>query len=233
VPRSLTSTLAHGRDAFNAALFRRRYGFPPPPPHTVLGEYMAIVDVLRSPEQLAVPGDWLEIGVFLGGGTYMLSQILRGSAPGRRVIAVDIFARDTDETKALDGRSMDEIYLEHLAFVGTHLGVEPDQETIFRRVTEGLSNVVVVVGDSKTVELPTEQLSFAFIDGNHAADYVRSDFERTWALLSVGGIVALDDYAHAIPEVTRTVHELIGERASEIERFWVAGSKTAVLRKAG
>jgi hypothetical protein len=228
----LTTRLTQAREAIDAARFRRRYGFPPPPPHTVLGEYMAIVDVVRSPEQLAVPGDWLEIGVFLGGGTYMLSHILGRSAPGRRVIAVDIFSRDTDATKALDGRSMDEIYLGHLAFVGAQLGTEADQEAIFRRVTGDLRNVEVVVGDSKTVELPTEQLSFAFIDGNHAADYVRSDFERTWALLSPGGIVALDDYAHAIPEVTRTIHELIGERAEEIERFWVAGAKTAVLRKA-
>ena len=228
----MSTRLTRAREALDAARFRRHYGFPPPPPHTVLGEYMAVVDVVRSPEQLAVPGDWLEIGVFLGGGTYVLSNILSRSAPGRRVIAVDIFSRGTDATKALDGRSMDEIYLGHLAFVGGQLGTEPDQEAIFRRVTSGLPNVEVVVGDSKTVELPTDRLSFAFIDGNHAADYVRSDFERTWALLAPGGIVALDDYAHAIPEVTRTIHELVGERAGEIERFWVAGTKTAMFRKA-
>jgi predicted O-methyltransferase YrrM len=212
--------------------FQRKYGFPPAPPHTYLSGYDVVLDVITKPEQLAVPGDWLEIGVLLGGNTYHLCRALERSAPGRRVIAVDIFARGTDDTRAVDGRSMDEIYEAHLAFVAGQLGTTADQEAIFRRVTAGCRNLDVVIGDSKTVELPTERLSFAYIDGNHAADYVASDFERAWDLLSPGGIVALDDYAHSIPDVTRTVHELVGAHAAEIERFWVDGGNTAFVRKA-
>lgn len=220
--------LTRARELAHEALFRRRYGFPLPPPHTYLGDYGFLLDVLRTPEQRAVRGDWLEIGVFLGGGTY---QLCHAAPPGTTVIAVDVFARGTDATEALDGRSMDEIYERHLAFVAGQLGTAADQEAIFRQVTAGLPNLTVVIGDSKTVDLPTARLAFAFIDGNHAADYVRSDFERAWALLAPGGIIALDDYAAAIPEVTRTVHELVGEHAAEIERFWTGGAKTALIRR--
>lgn len=219
------------RDRLYQARFRRKYGFGPPPPHTDLSNYDHVVDTLLAPEQRAVEGDWLEIGVFLGGGTYKLCNALGRIAPKRKVIAVDIFARGTDATQAEDGRSMDEIYERHLEYISGQLGTSPDQEAIFRRVTAGCQNLEVVIGDSKTVELPTDKLSFAYIDGNHAADYVRSDFERAWELLVPGGIIALDDYAHAIPEVTLTIHELVGAHASEIERFWVGGLKTALIRK--
>ncbi len=224
----MPAALTRAREAAHEARFRLRYGFPLPPPHTYLGDYGFLLDVLRTPEQRAVGGDWLEIGVFLGGGTHQLSH---AAPPGARVIAVDVFARGTDGTQAADGRSMDEIYEEHLRFVARRLGTAPDQEAIFRQVTAGLDNLVVVVGDSRTVGLPTDRLAFAYIDGNHAADYVRSDFERAWALLAPGGIVALDDYGHAIDEVTRTVHELVGEHAAEIERFWTGGGKTALVRR--
>ena len=66
-------------------------------------------------------------------------------------------------------------------------------------MTAGLDNIRVIVGDSAEVDLPAEQVAFAFIDGNHAATYVRSDFEKVWKLLSAGGLVAFHDYDHDLP----------------------------------
>jgi predicted O-methyltransferase YrrM len=219
------------RDRLAGAAYRRRRGFPPPPPLTDMTGYEALLDVATAPEQRDVPGDWLEIGVFLGGGTYQLCRALEQIDSARRVIAVDVFAPDEDSTMADDGRTMAEIYDAHLRFVAGRLGTAPDQEAVFRRVTAGCRNLTLVKGDSLTVELPTRAIGFAHIDGNHSAQYVRGDFERAWALLSPGGVIALDDYAHGIPEVTRTIHELIGEHAAEIDRFWTAGPKTGFVRR--
>jgi hypothetical protein len=136
---------------------------------------------------------------------------------------MDIFEPDVDETAATTGLVMSGIY--H-AVLG-----DRDQREIYDAVTAGLGNVETVVGDSRTVEIPTDRIAFAHIDGNHEAAYVRSDFERLWPLVLPGGVVAFDDYGHDLPEVTDTVDALRGEHASDIGDFWTAGAKTAFLSK--
>ena len=94
-------------------------------------------------------------------------------------------------------------------------------------------NVVTTAGDSATVALPTDRLAFTHIDGSHDPAYVRSDFERTWAITVPGGVVAFDDYGYDLPEVTAEIDELRDEHAGEIAEFWIAGRKTAMLQKVG
>jgi predicted O-methyltransferase YrrM len=160
-----------------------------------------------------VPGDVVEIGVLLGGGTYKLCHWFAQHAPDKRVVAIDIFDPTFDLTTCTDGETMAALYEEALA--------GRDQRSVFDEVTGSCANLTVVAGDSAAVELPCERIAFAYIDGNHSADYVRSDFELVWQRLSPGGVVAFDDYGGNLPEVTRTLHELIGEHAGEIARVSV------------
>ena len=182
-----------------------------------LTPYDHLLDVLRNG---LPPGDVVEIGAFVGGGVAQLAR----AAPGRRVIAVDLFAPGADPTVNTAGAAMAGIY-------GHVLGGR-SQRALYDAVTAGLPNVVTVAGDSAEVDLPTGAIAFAHVDGNHGPAYVRGDFEKVWARTVPGGVVAFDDYGHDLPGVTRTVDALRAERRDEIAAFWVAGEKTAFVRKA-
>ena len=88
-------------------------------------------------------------------------------------------------------------------------------EEAFRRNTRDCDNVVLLREDSMTVAIPS-RLCFAFIDGNHAREYVISDFEKAWAALVPGGAVCFDDYAHDLPPVTHAVNQCLARHLGEV-----------------
>jgi hypothetical protein len=200
-----------------------RYGFLPPPRWSVLADYRPILDVIEQRGLTGLDGDFVEIGVLLGGGTYQLAKLLERRAPGRRMIAIDIFDPSFDLTESTDSRDMAGIYA---AVLGRH-----EQRALYDAVVAGCPNVITVVGDSAKVDVPTDRVAFAHIDGNHDAAYVRSDFELLWRRTVPGGVVAFDDYGHDLPEVTATIDALRDERAAEIGDFWTAGLKTAFIQR--
>jgi hypothetical protein len=204
-------------------LFRARWGFEPPPPGSDLSGYERFLAVAEQHGLQHVPGDIVEIGVFLGGGTYKLCRWFEAQAPDKRVIAIDVFDPDFDVTASTDGDTMAALYEGWLA--------GRDQRAVFDEVTGACTNLTVLAADSAAVELPAEAVAFAYVDGHHSAEYVRSDFELVWRRLSPGGVVGFDDYGGNLPEVTRTLHRLIGEHADEIARGWVDGP-TLFLQRA-
>ena len=189
--------------------FRRRYGFWPPPAWSDMSGYEPLMDAIIENGVLGVPGDFVEIGAPLGGGSYKLARLLERT--NKRLIVVDVFDPEFDRTTCESGATMASVYAGQLR--------GRSQLEVFKQVTRGLPNITTMVGDSASVALPTP-LAFGFIDGNHDAAYVRGDFERIWDQLSPGGLVAFHDYDHDLPHVTRTIHELVGEHASEIKRAW-------------
>lgn len=208
---------------------RRKYGIDPPPPAWAdMTGYEPMLDVIVREGLDRVDGDVLEIGVMLGGGTRKLCGLFSNRAPDKRVIAVDIFDPNFDHSPniAVDaqgrpngrpGQEMATVYSEHMARAGAI-----DQRATFNRITAGCSNLVVVAGDSTKVDIPTDRLCFAFIDGNHDRAYVRADFDTAWSRLSPSGVVALHDYGYDLPEITEEVHVQIGAHAAEIQRVWVS-----------
>jgi hypothetical protein len=205
------------RERLRSSLFRRRYGFDPPPDWSDLTGYEALLDVVLAERLNELPGDVLEIGVLMGGGTAKLCGLLGRLAPDKRVIAVDLFDPSFDPTESPLGMSMAEIYD---VKVGDH---GSDQRAVFDKVTSGARNLVVVAGDSTKVGIPTDQLALAFIDGHHATDYVRADFDTAWSRTVPGGVVAFHDYGGDLRHLTAAIHQLIGEHADEIDRVWTNG----------
>ncbi len=204
--------------------YQRRFGFLPPPRWSTLTGYEHILDVILERRLHELDGDLVEIGAFLGGGVQQLARLWERLAPDRKVLAVDVFELGADHTSAATGIEMDDIYR---TVLGGH-----DQRAVYDSVVAECRNVQTVVGDSTVVDLPTERISFAHIDGNHDPAYVRSDFERLWPKVVPGGVVAFDDYGLDLPDVTATVDALRAERAPEIAAFWTSGTKTAFLEKA-
>jgi hypothetical protein len=210
-------------DARRARRFARRWGFGPPPPWSDTLGYEVLLEEIERHRLDQVDGDVLEIGALLGGGTAKLCHWLALNAERKRVITVDVFDIGFDKTTTAGGWSMPELYGDIVK--------GRDQRDVFDEVTSGCSNLVVVVGDSTAVELPTQRLAFAFVDGNHDIDYVLSDFERVWERLSPGGIAAFHDYGGDLPGVTRALHESIGRHAAEIARVWTRAPTLLFLQR--
>lgn len=173
--------------------------------------YETLIDFMKARRILERPGDVVEIGAFLGGGTLKLSRYLRKRYPGKKLFVVDIFEPGFDLTRTEEGRPMTEIYSLALGRYGNKT-----QWEIFSEVTRGCRNITVLKGDSRAAVLPCGAVCFAFIDGNHDAVYVESDFRLVWEKLSPGGAVAFHDYDYNLPEVTKKVDELAEKCAREI-----------------
>jgi hypothetical protein len=193
--------------------YRARWGFMPPPLGSDWSGYEQLLETFDRHGIAGVPGDVVEVGVLLGGGTYKLCKYFERKAPDKRIFAIDIFDPEFDVTVSSGGPVMADLYLEALA--------GRDQRSVFDSVTRDCRNLVVLAEDSAKAQVPAERLAFGYIDGNHSAPYVRSDFELVWSRLSPGGIVALHDYGVDHPAVTHTVHALIGEHAEEVGKVWV------------
>lgn len=207
---------------FRVAKFLASYKFLPPPDGTDMAGYEALITFFEAHKLLEVDGDIVEIGAFLGGGTYKLAKYLERKGSSKRVYAVDVFDIYADRTECAQGITMADMYEHAVKTIGKGLS----QWEIFQIVTKKCRNIEIIKGDSKEVELPISSICFAFIDGNHEPSYVRNDFYLVWPKLSRGGVVAFDDYGHDLPQVTATINELIGEHAHQIT---VIGRKGKII----
>jgi len=161
--------------------------------------------------------------VFLGGGTYKLSKLLEKLGVNKKIYAIDIFNPEFDKTTCTRGESMSELYKRILK--------GKNQYEVYKEITKNCKNVVTLVGDSKKITLPCEKVAFAYIDGNHSPEYVKNDFYLVWNKLVSNGIIAFDDYGYDLPQVTKTIHQLIGEQSDKILKIWTAGLKTIFIQK--
>lgn len=207
-----------GRRRFTTS-YRQRYGFPWPPRWTDMTGYEPILDVILEHQLWEVEGDVLEIGVFLGGGTYKLCGLFAARAPDKTIYAVDVFDLSFDQTQTEDGMALAPFYQEAILRDAGTL----EQRAVFDQVTGGCANLVTIAGDSTQVEIPPNKLCLSYIDGSHDPVFVRKDFATCWGRTAPGGIVAFHDYGGDLPRVTESIHQLIGEHAGEVARFWSDG----------
>jgi len=189
--------------------------------------YDVLLDFIISRRIFELEGDVLEIGAFLGGGTYKLSKLAEKLSPTKRIFVIDVFDPYFDNIRCLLGTEMRELYRKTLALYYSGLS----QEQVFRWVTRSCKDIVVIKSDSKQVFLSTQKLCFAFIDGCHEPSYVKNDFYLAWERLVSGGVVAFDDYGFDLPQVTRTIDELIELHRSEIKEIVSLGKKIIGLIK--
>ena len=147
-----------------------------------------------------LPGDFIEIGCFVGGGT---AKLARTALPlGKKVFAVDIFEPACDTTKNTAGFCMGDIY--------GYLLSGRSQENLFRENTAGFDNIVLLRMDSRDLAFPPEQrFSFAFIDGNHDPEVVKSDFTILWPYMVPGGVIGFHDYQGDLPQTTCAIDEVL------------------------
>ena len=199
------------------AWFWAKYGFLPPPEGSDLVGYEVLIDYMKENRALELPGDVVEVGAFCGGGTYKFSKSLSRMARGKRVHVIDCFEIEFDKTECTAGTQMAQLYSRHLK--------GRSQKDVFSRVTRGLQNVEVIEMDSMCAKISANAICFAFIDGNHAPEYVRNDFYLVWDKLAPGGVVAFHDYGYDLPQVTAALDKLCTEHREEISKRFINKEK--------
>ena len=203
--------------------FFAKYGFWPPPLFTDISGYEILLDTILKERVYELDGDFVEIGVFLGGGTYKISKLLEQLKSSKKLYAIDIFDPSFDMTICTQGKTMEELYGRILK--------GKDQRYLYNKTIKSCKNIVTIAGNSKQVELPCEKIAFAFIDGNHSPDYVKNDFYKVWEKMVSKGIVAFDDYGYDLPQVTKTIDELLKEEEQNILKTWTTGLKAIFIQK--
>jgi len=174
--------------------------------------YETLIEFIKLNDILSIKGDLVEIGAFLGGGTYKLSKFLEGKRSSKKLYVIDIFDLTFDRTVNNDGNEMATLYLNGLKAYGGKT-----QWNVFLEITKGCKNVFVLKGDSKYVTIPSNNLCFGFIDGNHKPEYVENDFYLVWNKLLSKGVVAFHDYEWDLPQTTIKIKELVSRHFFEIQ----------------
>lgn len=161
----------------------------------------------------AGPGTLAEIGRFRGGSTLITAVAMHPEA--------ELWSYDLQVALRPDlpGDLLDRELLEALRRYGLE------------------SRVHLVVGDSRSVDLPPGPLVSLFVDGDHSYEGARADYERWRTLVAPGGQLLFHDavdrggYGTQYPGVRRLVGEIERDDA-EFERRPGAGSIAQFVRRA-
>jgi SAM-dependent methyltransferase len=183
--------------------------------------YDTLVAFMRDHRVCELPGDFIEIGAFLGGGTAKLAKFA-GSCR-KQVWVIDIFDPAFDRTETIDGEIMSDMYQRFLHYAS--------QEQIFRRVTGPYRKKLrVLKGDSRRVRVPDRcRFCFGFIDGNHHPLWVINDFLLVWDRLVPGGWVGFHDYGGDLPLVTAAIDLIAKACRDSIDDVVRIKEKTVIL----
>lgn len=136
------------------------------------------------------PGTIVELGRFKGGSTFIFASAMPA---GSRLWSVDLHVPESPE---LTGDVLDRELADALERYGL------------------ARNVELVVGDSRTVDLPPAPFELLFVDGDHSYEGARADLERWGELVRPGGHVLFHDavdtagYGNVYPGVAQVVAEL-------------------------
>lgn len=204
-------------------VFLYKYRFLPPPYYADLSGYELLMDVILENKLYELEGDFVEIGVFLGGGTYKLSKLIERKDSIKKIFAIDIFDPTFDKIACMRGNTMEEIYMKILN--------GKNQYEIYKKVTQNCKNIITISGDSKKINISCEKIAFVYIDGNHSPDYIKNDFYKVWSKIVQGGVIAFDDYGYDLPQVTEAIDALIANEKQLILKYWKSGLKTIFIQK--
>lgn len=136
----------------------------------------------------------VEIGRFKGGSTFIMANAMTADSS---LVSYDLHVPARDD---LQGPDLDR---ELEAALGRY----------------GLTDRVrLVVGDSRTVELPEPGIDLLFVDGDHTYEGATSDLTRWSPLVRPGGHLVLHDavdtggYGNFYPGIQRAVDEFVARR---------------------
>ncbi len=185
------------------------------PGYLFRGEHELILQCAAS----APPGDFVEIGVWFGKSTSLLAGAVVDRNRNEKVFCVDPF---TNEGEERDQKN-------HAILHGLK-NVFPSFVENAKRL--GFYSQIIPIATLSTIALPALNLrvGFAFIDGAHDEDSVRSDFELLKEKLIPGAIVLFHDAIGKVyPGVLRAIDSILRENPRMVRLDQAAGT-IVVLR---
>jgi predicted O-methyltransferase YrrM len=135
------------------------------------------------------PATLAELGRFKGGGTFLMAVAM---APGSELWSYDL----------------------HLETPEGATGEELDRGLAAGLDRYGISGVHLVVGDTRTAEVPPRPLDLVFVDADHSYEGARADFDRWGSLVGPGGHLLFHDavdegaWGTVYPGIQRLVAEI-------------------------
>lgn len=215
IPKFILQILLPLLNTTSDIFFQVKYGFWPPIRGSDLVGYEILLDFIKQHHLLDLGGDVVEIGTFLGGGANKLAKFLERERSSKILYVIDIFDPNFDWTLNTSGIAMANIYNDLLTKFN-----ERSQQDVFLDINRDCTNIECLIGDSKEIEIPSNQFCFGFIDGNHNPEYVESDFYLIWNKLVSRGAIAFHDYEWDLPQTTAKINELVGRHVPEIQNIY-------------
>ena len=158
-------------------------------PDGVVWRYNTLIWAARS--CLALPGDYVECGVYRGDMTWMITQTVDIAAAGKMFYLYDTFAGfDSRYSSEADFPDAPHLY----AFANTEYGA-PDIESHVRQRFRGKDYIVVTKGPVPDVlhRLAPDRIAFLHLDMNSPRAETGA-LEVLFGRICIGGIIVLDDY---------------------------------------
>ena len=186
-------------------------------PLQIQGEIRALLDVLRADP----PATIIEIGTAKGGTLFLFTRV---AAPDALLISMDL---PTPKNPRYGG------------------GNYAPRAPLYRACARERQKIVFLPADSHASttlervvrELAGRSVDFLFIDGDHAAEGVRRDYELYAPLVAPGGLIAFhdivdgpEDAVGGVPEFWRELRET-GASQEFVEDWAQGGYGIGLLRK--
>ena len=161
------------------------------------------VQVLAALTRHLNPRTVFEIGTYNGFTTFHFAHNMEAQA--------EIFTLDLPADAALSSGQGKLSYDDKLV-------IELSRKNIHNRIYRGTpqeSKIAELFGDSRTFDYSPYlgRMDLVFIDGNHSGDYVRSDTENAFRMLSPRGVVLWHDFDYVVHrDVFKYLNRLSRER---------------------
>jgi hypothetical protein len=183
------------------------------------GRFVALLLNLRQLQQDAVPGDFLELGVFKGNSAALLAHF--ASASGRRLFLCDTF-------EGFDARDLVGVDQAHHARDFEDTSIEYVRETVGHPDTT--TYVKGFFPDSITAEMRDSTFALAHIDCDLYLP-MKAALEFIYPRMPRGGMLILHDYSSGTwAGATQAIDEFT-QASGEFLTLWPDKSGTAVIRK--
>lgn len=164
---------------------------------------------VRRIERRGIAGDVVECGVAEGGSAALLGLTLDRNASSRNLYLFDTFEGLPPPTAG------DPDYNEAIKWTGECRGELQDVKQLFDRLGVNSERVRFVQGlfEQTLPSTPLPAVALAHLDGDWY-DSTRTCLTNLWPVLSVGGIIQLDDYGRW-KGCRKAVDEFLGSRQND------------------
>lgn len=164
--------------------------------------------------------NYLEIGVHNGSSmSYVVQEPSTKTCYG-----IDLF----EDTRGIQSFDVVKYQQDNLTMEKSYQNIQRNNHNSQIHLISGDSSAKETI--EKVNEMVNEPINLLFIDGSHAYDGVRQDFQNYQKLVKVGGFIVFDDYEPNYPDVMKVVNDHVKTNAS-FETIGVFENNELIVRK--